>query len=178
METIESIILASHFWEGLAPEFVPIVAETASLSRYGVGELIFRERQEAEELQIVHRGKVAIETFVPGRGVVVLRMLGPGDALGWAWLIAPYRWQYSARSVDTTEIISFRASALRRKAELNPAFGKDLVTRTAQVLLQELDATRQKLREFRDTEVGRRIDECLGEAGADDEIPPNADKPS
>lgn len=178
METIESIILASRFWQGLAPEFVSIVARAARLNRYGVGELILHERREAEELHIVHRGKVAIETFVPGRGTVVLHVLGPGDALGWAWLIAPYRWQYSARSLDTTEIISFRASVLREQAELNPAFGRDLVMRTAQVLLQELNATRQKLGEFRDTEVGSRIDECLGEAELGDETPPNMEKPS
>lgn len=158
------VIIASHpFWQGLSREFLPLVAESARLSCYGVGDLIFQERQNAEHLYLLHRGQVALEAFVPGRGVTTLQMLGPGEALGWSWLFPPYRWQYSARSVDATEIIEFNAAGLRAQAEEHPTFGRDLVTRMAQVLLRRLQATRLKLQEFHDPGVGARIDECLGE---------------
>ena len=101
--------------------------------------------------------------FVPGEGVSVLTVLHPGEALGWSWLFPPYRWQFSARSVDATEVIVHSADQLRKLAQENPAFGKELVTRMAQVLLERLKATREKLEELRVPECGAHIDECLGE---------------
>jgi len=164
MHNLESLIVGHPFWHGLPPEFLPLVVESATLQAFGVDELIFRERDDADHLYLLHHGRVALEAFVPGRGVVTLQILGPGEALGWSWLFPPYRWQHSARSVDATEIVSFSAASLRQKAEQHPAFGRDLVTRMAQVLLQRLQATRQKLQEFHDPGVGQGIDQCLGDA--------------
>lgn len=169
MNNIETIIAGHPFWQGLRPEFLPLAAESARLACYGVRDLIFQERRDADHLFLVHRGQVALETFVPGRGVTILQQLGPGEALGWSWLFPPYRWQYSARSVDVTEIVEFSAVALRAQAEQNPAFGCELVSRMAQMLLQRLQATRQKLQEFHDPGVGRHIDECLGDLDEESE---------
>ncbi len=177
METIESMIACNRFWQGLPQEFLPIVVQTASHHRFGLGDLIFREHQEADHLHLVHKGKVALEAFVPGRGVVTLQVLGPGEALGWAWLFAPYRWQYGARSVDATEVVSFSASSLRQLAEQNPAFGRELVTRTAKVLLERMQATRVKLREFQGPDAGHRVGDCLGDVEVDEETEPYTHKP-
>lgn len=163
MDNIEAIIVGHPFWQGLRPEFLPLAGESARLQRYGLGDLIFHERQNAEHLYLVHRGQVALEAFLPGSGVTTLQVLGPGEALGWSWLFPPYRWQFSARSVDATEIIEFSAASLRAKAEAYPEFGRDLVTRMAQVLLQRLQATRLKLQEFRDPGVGRHLEEHLSD---------------
>ena len=145
METIEKIIAGHAFWQGIAPEFVPLLARCARRERYGVGDLVFQERQEASHLYLLHTGQVALETFVPGAGVTTLQVLNAGEALGWSWLFPPHRWQYTARSLDATEIVAFGAADLRAQAEANPAFGKDLVSRMAQILLQRLHATRVKL---------------------------------
>jgi hypothetical protein len=102
-----------------------------------------------------------LETFVPGLGMVTVYTLAAGEALGWSWLFPPYCWQFTARSVDATEIITFSAASLRGKAEQDPAFGRELVTRMAQVLLHRLKATRLKLQEFTDPALGLDIDECL-----------------
>jgi len=178
MQSIESLIVGHPFWQGLPPEFLPLVAQSGTLQPFGVGDLIFQERQNADHLYLLHHGKVALETFVPGRGVVTLQVLGPGEALGWSWLFPPYCWQYSARSVDATEIVAFSAASLRQQAEKDPAFGRDLVTRMAQVLLQRLQATRQKLQEFNDPGVGQRIDECLGDVEVDENTERYRDTPS
>jgi len=163
MHNLEVMIVSHPFWQGLRPDFLPLVVESARLSPYGLGDLIFQERQSAEHLYLVHRGQVALETFLPGRGVTTLQILGPGEALGWSWLFPPYRWQYSARSVDATEIVEFSAADLRAQAEQHPEFGRDLVTRMAQVLLQRLQATRMKLQEFSDPSVGQHLEERLSE---------------
>jgi len=174
MASIENIIVAHPFWQGLDPGFVPLLAESATLLHFGVGEVIFQERLAADHLYLLHRGQVALEMFVPGRGLITLQVVPPGEALGWSWLFPPYLWQVTAKSIDTTEVLAFSAASLRAKAEAHPAFGRELVTRTAQVLLHRLQATRLKLQEFYDPGVGKDLDECL--KTANDE--PDADTTS
>ncbi|MGD0538490.1 MAG: cyclic nucleotide-binding domain-containing protein [Verrucomicrobiota bacterium] len=163
METTETVIASHPFLRGLGIEVLPMLARAATLQHYGVGELIFQERREADRLYLLQHGHVALEAFVPGRGTVVLQTLGPGEALGWSWLFPPHRWQFSARSVDATQIISFDAARLRELAEEHPDFGRELVTRMAQVLLARLQATRTKLEEFHYPGSQGRIDDCLTE---------------
>lgn len=169
METLENIIAAHPFWHGLSPQYLPIAAQSGTLERFGVRDLIFQERHDADHLYLLHHGQVALETFVPGSGIITLQILTAGEALGWSWLFPPYQWQYTARSIDATEIVSFSAAILRARAEENPAFGRELVTRMAHVLLHRLQATRCKLQEFHDIERATGLNECL----ADGEEEPN-----
>lgn len=145
-------------------EFLPLLSDAAAIQTYGVGDLIFHERQTAEHFYLLHRGQVVLETFIPGRGTVTVQTVAGGEALGWSWLFPPYQWQFSARSVDATEVIAFHAAGLRAKADEAPDFGRDLITRVAQLLVFRLNATRQKLQEFHYPGAGSRVDHCLAEA--------------
>jgi hypothetical protein len=60
----------------------------------------------------------------------------------------PYRWHFSARSDAATECVAFAASVLRHYAEANRSFGCELTTRVGQMMLQRLQATREKLIAF------------------------------
>lgn len=174
MSDLEVLVVNHPFWQGLRREFVPLVLESARPVRFGVGDLIFQERQDATHLYLLQLGQVALEAFLPGRGVTTLQVLQPGDALGWSWLFPPFLWQYSARSVDAVEVIEFSALFLRQRAAENPAFGLTLFTRMGRVLLQRLQATRQKLEEFHYLNANRRFEDCLGEVDeeSDPEIYP------
>lgn len=164
MQSKELIIAAHPFWKGMPIEYLPLLAESAEIQTYGVGDVIFHERQPAEHLYLLHRGQVVLETFVPGRGTVIVQSVGSGEALGWSWLFPPFQWQFSARSVDATEIIAFDAARLRAKADEAPEFGRDMITRVAQLLLVRMQAARQKLQEFHYPGAGSRVDRCLTES--------------
>ena len=168
MDSIESLIASHPFWAGAGPEQIAQLAGFAKLDRYGVGDLIFQERHQADHLYLLHRGHVALEAFLPGTGVTTVSVLGPGEALGWSWLFAPYQWQYSARSVDATEVIAFSAIKLREMAEQSPAFGRALVTHMAQVLLQRLQAERHKLNEMQLAQT-LSFDDVLGDLDEEEE---------
>jgi CRP/FNR family transcriptional regulator, cyclic AMP receptor protein len=86
--------------------------------------------------------------LVPGKGAITIETLGAGKALGWSWLFPPYRWRFSARSVELTEAVAFSAHKLRNYAEENHDFGYELTTRVGQVILQRLQAARSQLVEF------------------------------
>lgn len=170
METLETVIAAHPFWKGVSAAHLAKLATVAELRRHGVGDLIFQERQEADHLYLLHRGHVALEAFVPGTGVTTVAVLGPGEAVGWSWLFEPYRWQSTARSVDATEVIAISADALREMADHDPGFGRELVNRMAQLLMQRLRAERSKLREMHDAQT-KPFGDVLGETDEEIEVP-------
>ena len=61
---------------------------------------------------MIHHGKVVLEaTYVSGEGLIPIQTLGAGEALGWSWLFPPHQWQFSARAVEPTEAVVFKAVA-------------------------------------------------------------------
>ena len=88
---------------------------------------------------------MAIETFVPRRGAVVIETLHEGDLLGWSWLFPPYRNAFDARAITTTHTISFDGACLRGKADADPALGYALMKLFSAVMLERLQETRVRL---------------------------------
>lgn len=145
---VHEIILAHPFFKGINPRYVHLLTDCASFVRFGVGEDIFREGQDADRFYLLHQGRVSLDTFVPRAGSTTIQTIGPGEALGWSWLYPPYQWQFSARVVDPVQAVSFNALSLREKAEENHGFGYDLAMRVGHVMLVRLQATRRRLVEF------------------------------
>jgi len=150
METLPGLLAEHPFLAGLKPDHFPFLLEAASQVKYPAGQILFQEGGEADRFILVHRGQVALETFVPGRGQITIQTVGSGEALGWSWLFPPYRWHFSARVNEPTDAIVFDARRLRTTAAEHCGFGYDLVTRVAQVVLQRLQATRLQLLDFYD----------------------------
>lgn len=145
MDALESLIVKHPFLSGLDPHFYHFFDECAVLRRYDRGQEIFHEHGNAEHFYLIESGKVALETFVPGRGMVTIQTLGPGEALGWSWLFPPHQWHFSASATEATELIEFDAAHLREKGEENRDFGNELISRVARILLERLQGTREQL---------------------------------
>ena len=146
MKTLEDILARHPFWNNLPPQYFPLLIECAVIERFHPGEQIFKRGYDAEHFYLIHQGKVALETaYVPGEGFITIRTLGAGEALGWSWLFPPHQWHFSARAVEPTEAVVFRADALRNKAKETPAFGYDLALRVGGIMMQQLQSTRIRL---------------------------------
>jgi CRP/FNR family transcriptional regulator, cyclic AMP receptor protein len=148
MQTLDHLIRSQPFWRGLDVRYFPTLNECASLVKFGVSEPIFHAGVDAEHFYLICTGRVALETFVPGQGAVTIETLAAGEALGWSWLFSPYRWHFSAHSIDLTEAVAFGAQGLRKYAHENHDFGYELTKRVSQVILQRLQTTRLKLTDF------------------------------
>ena len=145
METIEATLRDVPLFQGLAPDELGLIAGCGSNVRFGDGELLFREGDDASTFFLLRHGSVALEMFVPGRGPVTIETLEAGEVVGWSWLFPPHRWHFDARALSLVRATSFDGGCLRGKCEADPRLGYDLMSRFAQVIVDRLQWTRLRL---------------------------------
>ena len=148
MRSDELITNPHRFLEGMDRELLRLLSESAMRANFAEQETIFRQGEPADRFYLIQAGSVFITSRIPGRGQITIQTIGSGEALGWSWLFPPYRWHFSARSIDETDAVAFDAQALREKTEENHDFGYDIAMRIAQIMLQRLQATRMQLLDF------------------------------
>lgn len=145
MKDLKQLIREHPFFEGMAPEYLDLAAGCASNAHFEPGEYLFQEGTDADRFFILRSGRVRLEIHVPGREPVVLETLQAGDVIGWSWLFPPYLWQFDARAEETVRATAFDGKCLRGKCESNHDLGYAMAMRSAQVLMQRLQATRLQL---------------------------------
>jgi CRP/FNR family transcriptional regulator, cyclic AMP receptor protein len=143
--TLENVLAEVPFLSGLGPDKLALLAGCAGNVRFAAGENLFREDDPADTFYILRQGSVALETFVPARGPVLIETIDAGEVIGWSWLFAPYRWHFDARALTLVRATGFDGACLRQKCADDPALGYDLMSRFAQVLIERLQWTRLRL---------------------------------
>ncbi len=104
----------SHpFLQSLADKQRTIVAAGVRPFTTIAGEQLAREGELADALYLIQSGHVAIEIHREGQGSIRLQTVGPGEIVGWSWLLPPHRWQFDARAVDAVSGLTIDAQWLR-----------------------------------------------------------------
>jgi CRP-like cAMP-binding protein len=145
MRTLDALIVESPVFRGLDQEELELIAGCGSNVVFAAGERLFREGDPADTFFLVRHGVVALDTDVPNRPDVTVETVGPGEIVGWSWLLEPHRWHFTGRAVELVRAVQFDGVCLRKKCEEDPVLGYDLLTRFAQVLVNRLQATRLQL---------------------------------
>jgi CRP-like cAMP-binding protein len=145
MRSLEHVLADAPFLEGLDAERIALLAGCAGNVRFDAGATLFRQGDPADVFYVLRHGTVALETFVPGRGPVMIETLEAGEVLGWSWLFTPYRWHFDARALSVVRATGFDGACLRGKCEQDPALGYELMGRFAQVVIERLQWTRVRL---------------------------------
>ena len=130
---------------GLSPGEREVVLRTAREVTYDDGARLFDEGGRADRCWLIRQGRVALDTTIPGQGRVVLQTLGPGDLLGWSWLVPPYRWHFGARAVGIVQATELDAERLRSLADRDPRLGYALARQLLVIVLDRLQSTRARL---------------------------------
>ncbi len=112
---------------------------------FGAGATLFGEGEPAVGCWLIQLGQVAVGTQVPGRGLVVVQTLGPGDVLGWSWLVPPHRWHYTATARTAVTAVELDTGQLRALAETDPALGFPLSLGFIEMVVARLQNTRSRL---------------------------------
>lgn len=129
----------------LTPAQRAVVAATAQDVSLAAGTRLFEEGQDATGCWLIRHGQVTLETAVPGRGQVVIQTLGPGDLLGWSWLVPPHRWHFTAMASGPVSAVRLDTAQLRALADQDPALGYPLSLGLFETLLARLQSTRSRL---------------------------------
>lgn len=145
METLEPILAKHPFFTGLDKRYLELITGCASNVRFGAGEYLFREGEEAKQFYIVRHGKVALELFAAGRGPITIRTIEEGEVLGWSWLFPPYQWHFSARAVELTRAIALDGVCLRTKCDEDHSLGYHFLNRFSHIMVERLQATSLQL---------------------------------
>lgn len=145
VRTLDTVIGESAIFRGISRGHLALIAGCASNTGFGPGERLFREGDAADVFYLVRRGLVAIDAYVPHLGRLTIETAGPGDIVGWSWLVPPYRWHFTGRVVEALRAVEFDGACLRGKAEADPTLGYELTRRFAPLLVARLQATRHRL---------------------------------
>jgi len=145
MKQLDEFLAEHSFFRGLPRQYLELVAGCATNVRFDAGSFIAREGEDADYFYLIRHGKVALELFVPTKGTHTVETLGPGDILGWSWLVPPYRWRFDARATELTRAIALDGKCLRGKCESDHDLGYHLLKRFTFILSQRLEGTRLQL---------------------------------
>jgi len=145
MESIEQLIGNHSFFRGLGAEYVQLLKGCAAGVHFETGAYIRRESEETGEFHLIVKGGVALEVYSPVKGAVTVLTVGPGDILGWSWLITPYRSHFDARAVEPTYAIRLDATCLRKKFAQDPALELALYKRFVPIIVGRMEALTMQL---------------------------------
>lgn len=147
METLERILAEHAFFQGLKPDTMHLLVSCASNVRFEAGEYLLHEGEEARQFYLIREGYVSLEDAVPKQEPICIQSLGPGQVLGWSWLIPPHRWRFDARAATPVRAFALDGECLRGKCEADHDLGYEMMKRFTPLITDRLQATRRHLME-------------------------------
>jgi len=155
------------FLASMDDKLIKTLTSCASNVVFQEGGRLFHEGEDAKLFFLIRSGRVALELQAGERGAIRIQTVGPGEVLGWSWLISPYIWHFDALALEQVHAFSIDASCLRTKCETDNHFGYEMLRRFSAVLERRLDATRLQLLDIYGVYMrdgGKRIDNETGQA--------------
>lgn len=145
MKTPELAIAKHPFFHDLPEEDIRIIAGQANVVNFNEGDVLFKEGEDADKFYLIIKGKVALETYSAGRGVINIQTVEDGEMLGWSWLVAPHKYRFGAKVITKTEMIVINGNQLRARCEKAPILGYEMMKRMVRAIAFRLEQTRLML---------------------------------
>ena len=137
------LVAQQPFLKGLNTHQLQLLAASAIVMQFEPGQSIFQEGSPANRFYLILEGKVVLESKLKERGIIPIQTLGPGDELGWSWLIPSSNLLLSARALEPTRAIFFYGTHLRKQCEQDHELGYQLMQRIAEVATKCVRAIQQ-----------------------------------
>jgi CRP/FNR family transcriptional regulator, cyclic AMP receptor protein len=134
------VLADQPFLSDVPPTVLRQLAAHVRRRDYLAGEVLFVEGESADRFFLIRRGLVRLSMQLPGDAPADVEILGTDAALGWSWLLPPYRWHLTATALKKTSTLVFDASRLRAVMEEDPAIGYELMRRFAAIIFDRLRA--------------------------------------
>jgi signal-transduction protein with cAMP-binding, CBS, and nucleotidyltransferase domain len=141
-ETLERKLREHPFVTDMSDDQLRFLLGCTKNARFKAGDFVVREGQPANTLYLLRKGRVALESHLPGRGRVVVETMDSGDVMGWSVLFPPYRWNLDGRALDETVAFAVDGVCLRDKLEADHSFGYAVTRRLLYEVHARLDHAR------------------------------------
>jgi CRP-like cAMP-binding protein len=131
--------------DSLSDEHFDLLASIVDEASYPASEVLFREDQPADKFFIVEKGLVSLELVTPGIEPMVILSLGPNELVGISWMLPPYKWKWTARTIKDSLLLVFDAIRLREQCEKDPQLKLWVLQMVADQAVRRLHSTRVQL---------------------------------
>jgi len=153
MQSLREVLSHHPFLADLDAPFVEMLISCGTSVRFERNEYLARQGEPADAFYLIEEGEVLLETHAP-HGSMLIDRLGPGDALGWSWLVAPHCWHFDARAAQPVNAVALDGRCVRTKCELNHELGFELLKRFSILLAHRVETTRDKVAGLHGVPVG------------------------
>lgn len=144
-ESIEGVLAKQDLFLGLEPSHITFLAACATPRRLRKDETLYRSERRADRFYLLREGRISVEVAAITGPPLEMVLLGPGDIVGWSWLIPPYRWHFQARALEDGEVLEFDGGAILARCETDPRFGYELFKRFSGLMSRRLAVARGKM---------------------------------
>ena len=139
------VLRAYPYFAGANEESLRQLAMVTEELTFQEGQVLFREGQAAERLNILIRGEVDIQYELNTGEHRTVDTVVAGDVLVWSALVRPYRTTALAIARRTSEVIAVDSRKLRELCESDRDLGFSLMTEIAQTTSHRLEGARVQL---------------------------------
>lgn len=140
--TVREDLQALEIFQGLPGRYLDVVAEVACRAEFDEGEHLLRQSAPCDLCYVIVDGRVGVFSEIRGRNPQRVDRLGPGELVGWSWLLAPYCWRFSALAERPTRTVALDTAELRARCEAAPGFGYPILQSMFGVVARRLEGLR------------------------------------
>src|SRR3954463_9346648 len=133
IESMATRVALHPFLAGMNRKDLALLTDCAMIVRFGPGQIIFHEGENANRFYLIESGRVALELEGATAGTADIETVHAGELLGWSWMFSPYAWHFTARALESTVAIFFYGTILREYCERNHSLGYELFKRMSAV---------------------------------------------
>ena len=110
------------------------VARIAYVRDFVSGERLTEEGEDAEQLYLLLRGRVAVRVRDADGAEMPLAELGPGELIGWGAVMEPHIYTASACTLEPSELIVINGKDLRELCDTNKRIGYQVAKGVGEVI--------------------------------------------
>lgn len=123
----------------LSLESLQRLAAIADLQAFDKGTVLFSEGDQHPYLYVILEGKVRLESFVPGHGLMPILTAESLDVIGWSSLTPVVRQKTGTASViEASKLLTFQSDTLMTLCETDCDLGFVIMRRLANIIASRL----------------------------------------
>ncbi len=131
-------------FRGLSPAELESIEKLCEIVRFRKGETIFREGEEARDLHLVRKGRIALRMSLPNAKSITVYTVEPGEMVGWSAFRRGKKYTASGVASEEVEAIRIRGDDLTRLFAEDNRMGMIVYGELIAVLSERLEESRSR----------------------------------